>query len=53
MISPRESAFILSRQKNDKGNVKLKDAEEERFEKLGSSIGAALHDKSIGKQILA
>jgi len=53
MISPRESAFILSRQKNDKGNVKLKDAEEERFEKLGSSIGSALHDKSIGKQVLA
>jgi flavodoxin len=52
MIAPRESAFVLRRQKSEKGSVKLKDAEEERFEKMGSSIGSALRDKTIRKQIL-
>jgi flavodoxin len=52
MIAPRESAFVLGRQKTEKGNVKLGDAEEERFEKMGSSIGWALQDKMVGKQVL-
>jgi flavodoxin len=34
MIAPRESALMLGRQKSEKGNVKLKDGEEERFEQI-------------------
>ncbi len=42
MIAPRESALMLGRQKSEKGNVKLKDGEEERFEQLGHQVGTIL-----------
>ena len=45
MIAPRESALILGRQKSEKGNVKLKDGEEERFEQIGRQVGTTLAAK--------
>ena len=42
MIAPRESALILGRQKSEKGNVKLKDEEEKRFEQIGAQVGRTL-----------
>jgi len=45
MIVPRESALILGRQKSEKGNVKLKDGEEQRFEQVGHQVGNILAAK--------
>ncbi len=45
MIAPRESALILGRQKGEKGNVKLKDGEDERFEQIGHQVGTMLAAK--------
>jgi flavodoxin len=45
MIAPRESALILGRQKSEKGNVKLKAREEERFEQVGYQAGLVLARK--------
>jgi len=52
IIAPHESAFVIGRQKQEKGGVKLKDGEEKKFEQIGKTIGSTLREKRSNKGIL-
>jgi hypothetical protein len=51
-IMPRESAFVIGRQKDQKGRVKLKDGKEERFKKIGVSIASLLNNQTVSEPIV-
>lgn len=50
IIYPRASAIVLGGQKGEKGDVKLKQGDEERFEAIGREVGGLLIGRKMPQE---